>query len=227
MSELLMVIALLGSVKWVLEEGLHSSWLVRAGHALLYLSFILWTHFVAMNSSLTTLQEQLYTPDMLQNISLFVMVDLLYVVFLCTRGKTASHKWYKGVGKALPSLLFFPVLFYVRLKLFYLLPGYSFIGVTAVLLLLVVLFTLLAPHIGRFIMLSLDTSKELSILLSLALFFIVIAAGAMHPDSQVRGEGEAVDWHQVGILLLIVLLFSLLGYVGRRLIPLIKKRLKS
>ncbi|KGN97376.1 hypothetical protein HQ36_07415 [Porphyromonas gingivicanis] len=227
MSELLIVIALLGSVKWIMEEGLHSSFLVRVGHSVFYLLFIMWTHFVAMDSSLTTLQEQLYTPDMLRDISLFVMVDLLYVVYLCTRGKTPSIKWYKRLSAMLPSLLFFPVLFYIRLKLFYVLPGYSFLGVTLALTALVVLITLFAPLIGRFIMLSVDTSKELSILLSLALFFIVVAAGAMHPDSRVQGTGADVDWLQVGLLLLTVFLFAFIGYVGRRLLSVIKGKLKS
>ncbi|MBB6276226.1 hypothetical protein [Porphyromonas circumdentaria] len=227
MSELLIVIALLGSVKWIMEEGLHTSFLVRGGHAVLYLLFILWTHYVSMDSSLTTLQELLYTPTMLRDISLFIMVDLLYVVYLCTRNRTPSSKWYKRLSTMLPSLLFFPVLFYIRLKLFYLLPGYSFFGVTIVLMVLVVLITLFAPVIGRFIMLSIDTSKELSILLSLALFFIAVAAGAMHPDSQVRGTGSEVDWLQVGLLVLAVLLFAFVGYIGRRLYPIIKKRLKS
>lgn len=225
MGEILVVIALLSSLKWILEEGLHQSLIVRGVHTLLYVLFIAVAHTVAMNSSLTTLEQLLYTPEALQEISLVVMLDLLYVVYLCTRGRS-RQRIMQRVAAALPSLLFFPTLFYIRLRLFYLLPGYSFVGVTMGLIVIVVGITLLAPKIGQLLTLSLETSRELSLLLSLALFLIVVAAGALHPDSQVRGMGGSVDWAQVGLLLLFVFVGALLGFVGRRVYPSIRRKLK-
>ncbi len=233
MGEILIVISLLASLKWLFEEALHSSWLTRGIHVTLYITAIIGIHTLTMESSLPLLEKALYTPESLENISLLVIIDLLYVVYLCTGRKredkqsfystqltpNARQRFWQGfrtVLSSLPPLLFFPTLYFIRLKLFYVLPGYSFVGISVGLALVVSIISLFAPQLCRFLTLQEETCKELSILLSLSLFLIIVAAGAIHPDSQVQGQGENINWLEVALLLGAVFIMSLLGYLGHR-----------
>ncbi len=251
MSEILLIVALLAILKWMIEEGIHSKaasllakregspsgaskrgnylWLiVRGGHALLYVAFLAVVHSITMNSKLHALEELLYTPQALQDMSLLVMVDLLYVVYLCVHRSTYSRKWWRTLSRSFAPIMMFPTLFYVRLRLFYVLPGASFLGVTLALMAVVALLTLAAPYLLRAIGMGDELLRELAILLSLLLFFVVVAAGVLHPDSAVRGTGADVDWLMVVYLILFVLSMGVVGYLfSHWVIPYIQLKLKK
>jgi putative membrane protein len=124
--------------------------------------------------------------------------------------------------------MMFPTLFYVRLRLFYVLPGASFLGVTLALMAVVALLTLAAPYLLRAIGMGDELLRELAILLSLLLFFVVVAAGVLHPDSAVRGTGADVDWLMVVYLILFVLSMGVVGYLfSHWVIPYIQLKLKK
>ena len=125
-------------------------------------------------------------------------------------------------------IMMFPTLFYVRLRLFYVLPGASFLGVTLALMAVVALLTLAAPYLLRAIGMGDELLRELAILLSLLLFFVVVAAGVLHPDSAVRGTGADVDWLMVVYLILFVLSMGVVGYLfSHWVIPYIQLKLKK
>ena len=251
MSEILLIVALLAILKWMIEEGIHSKaasllakregspsgaskrgnylgLIVRGGHALLYVAFLAVVHSITMNSILHALEELLYTPQALQDMSLLVMVDLLYVVYLCVHRSTYSRKWWRTLSRSFAPIMMFPTLFYVRLRLFYVLPGASFLGVTLALMAVVALLTLAAPYLLRAIGMGDELLRELAILLSLLLFFVVVAAGVLHPDSAVRGTGADVDWLMVVYLILFVLSMGVVGYLfSHWVIPYIQLKLKK
>ncbi len=250
MSEVLLVVTLLALLKWVVEEGLHAgiasglgeesfsksvekrlsafSHFVRGGHALLYIAFLALVHSVTMNSKLHALEDLLYTPQALQDMSLFVMVDLLYVVYLCIHQSTYSRKWWRTLSRSLAPIMMFPTLFYIRLKLFYLLPGASFLGVTLGLMAIVALVTLVAPHILQALGVDRELLRELAVLLSLLLFFVVIVAGVLHPDSAVRGCDAVIQWQEVALLIGFIFGMGTLGYLlSLRIIPTIRTKFKK
>ena len=140
MREVLLTIALLATLKYLFEEGVHSSLLVRCLHAAAYAAFIALVHGLTQHVSRMEVETLLYSPEALRNVSLAVMVDLLYVVYICTH-RPSSFRLYRTWVRHLPPLLFFPTLFYLRLSLFYVLPGYSYVGVSIVMALIVAALT--------------------------------------------------------------------------------------
>lgn len=135
-------------------------------------------------------------------------------------GKTTPLKRIREwLGKALcrlPSLLFIPALFYVRLRLFYLFPGVSFARVTILLVVLVLLFVLFAPQLVN---LFLDVKhrsllSQLSVLISLLAFLLVVGAGVLHPESRIAGSySTSFDWQSLVALLVVLLSGALLGFL--------------
>ncbi|WIM91902.1 hypothetical protein [Porphyromonas gingivalis] len=223
MREVLLTIALLATLKYLFEEGVHSSLLVRCLHAAVYAAFIALVHGLTQHVSRMEVETLLYSPEALRNVSLAVMVDLLYVVYICTH-RPSSFRLYRTWVRHLPPLLFFPTLFYLRLSLFYVLPGYSFVGVSIVMALIVAALSITAPYLWRALGLKREVLREPLVLLSLCTFVFVIAAGVLHPDSAVRTAGITTDWWQALYLFLIVLAGASIGYFAPRLWAIIRRK---
>lgn len=115
-----------------------------------------------------------------------------------------------------PSLLFLPVLFYVRLMLFYAFPGESFLGVTAIFILVVALLTFFSPYIMSLVVevKKAGALSQGSITLSFITFLLVIAAGVLHPDSRISGGGTSVaNWRELLLLFIVVLSGAVVGFL--------------
>lgn len=216
MREVLLTIALLASLKYLFEEGIHRSLLVRVLHAVAYVLFLTVVHVVTQHVSRDEVEGMLYSAEALQNVSLAVMIDLLYVVYICTH-KPTSTRWFRTWTRHLPPLLFFPTLFYLRLSLFYVLPGYSFAAVSVVVAAIVAALSIMAPYLWQVLGLQRGSLREPMVLLSLCTFVFVVAAGVLHPDSAVRNVSTSTDWWQTLWLLLIVLCGATAGYLVPRL----------
>lgn len=211
MRELLLSLALLGAIKYLIEEGLHSTLLVRCLHALAYVLAIAVAQLLTQEVSRGDIEAALYTPEALSNISLLVMLDLLYVVYKCTNRPQSIRSWRTWM-RHLPPLLFFPCLFYIRLSLFYYLPGYSFLGVSIAMAMVVGTASIVAPQLWRLLGMDRASLREPLVLLSLASFLLVVAAGVLHPDSAVQGVATHTDYWQTLWLLLGLLAMALIGY---------------
>ncbi len=120
----------------------------------------------------------------------------------------------------LPSLLFIPGLFYLRLLLFYLFAGSSFTLVTLLLVIGILLLVILAPYILRFLMgeyNNYDTLCRSSIFCSFTLFIIVIIAGVLHPTSQVHHSSSSVlNIFELLVLAITVVIGGTIGYIISR-----------
>lgn len=223
MREVLLTIALLATLKYLFEEGIHLSLLVRCFHALAYVAFIAVAHSWSQHISRAEVETALYSPEALRNASLAVMIDLLYVVYLCTNRPTSS-KWYRTWIRHLPPILFFPTLFYLRLNLFYALPGQSFVLVSAIMAFIVGTISITAPYLWKMIGLTRENLREPLVLLSLCTFVFVVAAGVLHPDSAVRTPTSDTDWMQTLYLFLIVIAGATIGYLGPLLWSFFRKK---
>lgn len=82
MKDLLLSLVLLAFLKMLFEEARIRSWLIRGLHTLLYSGVIVFSHFRAQYLSLPRIEAVFYTPEVLSDIALFVMLDLLLVFFV-------------------------------------------------------------------------------------------------------------------------------------------------
>ena len=214
MGNVFLLLSFLAVLKLLVEEGERSSWWLRGVHALLYGSFVLALHPIALTIN------KMWVDDMVLSFLAMTSHDvrwpsharfryygLLQLVF------DSLHK----VAYFLPPLLIFPALFYFRVELLFLLTGYSFLGITLTLALAVMLLVLLAPYISRFLSLT----RETAMLLGFLTFLLVITAMLFTPEGLVHGVSQGdlpKELLHSGLLLVAFAVVALVGYGLRRIL---------
>jgi hypothetical protein len=227
-----LLLSFLAVLKLLVEEGERSSWWLRGVHALLYGSFVLALHPIALTINKMWVDETLNTIKWLNDVTLFVMLDMVLSFLAMTSHdvRWPSHARFRYYGLLqlvfdslhkvayfLPPLLIFPALFYFRVELLFLLTGYSFIGVTVTLALAVMLLVLLAPYISRFLSLT----RETALLLGFVTFLLVITAMLFTPEGLVHGVAQGdlpKELLHSGLLLVAFAIIALVGYGLRRIL---------
>jgi len=227
-----LLLSFLAVLKLLVEEGERSSWWLRGVHALLYGSFVLALHPIALTINKMWVDETLNTIKWLNDVTLFVMLDMVLSFLAMTSHdvRWPSHARFRYYGLLqlvfdslhkvayfLPPLLIFPALFYFRVELLFLLTGYSFIGVTVTLALAVMLLVLLAPYISRFLSLT----RETAMLLGFVTFLLVITAMLFTPEGLVHGVAQGdlpKELLHSGLLLVAFAIIALVGYGLRRIL---------
>lgn len=232
MGNVFLLLSFLAVLKLLVEEGERSSWWLRGVHALLYGSFVLALHPIALTINKMWVDETLNTIKWLNDVTLFVMLDMVLSFLAMTSHdvRWPSHARFRYYGLLqlvfdslhkvayfLPPLLIFPALFYFRVELLFLLTGYSFIGVTVTLALAVMLLVLLAPYISRFLSLT----RETAMLLGFVTFLLVITAMLFTPEGLVHGVAQGdlpKELLHSGLLLVAFAIIALVGYGLRRIL---------
>lgn len=92
MKDLLLSMVFLAFFKMIFEEARISSWYTRLAHTLVYGGIILFAHYVCQHLSLPKLEALLNTPEALRNMALFVMLDLILVLYTATSYVKANDK---------------------------------------------------------------------------------------------------------------------------------------
>lgn len=245
MNDLLLTLVVLAFLKMLFEEARITSKPLRLLHAIIYGGVTLVAHFVGQHLSLPKVEALLNTPEALRDLALFVMLDLLFIVYTATyfvkqSGRSynlpqgipmgtsspeqimnlqsqAQKKLLRGIQKIplfIPPLLFIPILFYIRLRLFYLLPGESFIVVTLILLGVIMLFCYFAPTIVNLFtdIKRRDSLSQISITITFVAFLVVVATGVMHPSSQITAQYQApVAWRATILFMVLAILGVVIG----------------
>lgn len=232
MGNVFLLLSFLAVLKLLVEEGERSSWWLRGVHALLYGSFVLALHPIALTINKMWVDETLNTIKWLNDVTLFVMLDMVLSFLAMTSHdvRWPSHARFRYYGLLqlvfdslhkvayfLPPLLIFPALFYFRVELLFLLTGYSFLGVTVTLALAVMLLVLLAPYISRFLSLT----RETAMLLGFLTFLLVITAMLFTPEGLVHGVAQGdlpKELLHSGLLLVAFAIIALVGYGLRRIL---------
>lgn len=232
MENVFLLLSFLAVLKLIVEEGERTSWWLRGIHALVYGVFILALHPLALTVNKIWVDETLNTLRWLNDVTLFVMLDLVLSILAMTsydvRWPSRARFRYYGLLQLLfdslhktayflPPLLIFPALFYFRVELLFLLTGYSFVGVSVGLALGVALLVLLAPYISRFLSLS----RETGILLSFVTFLLVITAMLFTPEGMIHGISQSDVGSELlhsAILLVAFALVAGSGYIIQRIV---------
>ena len=230
MNNVFLLLSFLAVFKLLVEEGERHSWWLRGVHALLLGSFVVALHPICLTINKIWVDETLNTLRWLNDVTLYVMLDLLLCILAVTSQEVrwpsrARYRYYgllqlifdvlHKLAYYLPPLLIFPALFYFRVELLYLLTGYSFTLVTALLAIAVVTVTLFAPYLSRF----LAFNRETAILLSFLTFLLVVTAMLFTPEGLVhgvvRGSLSAEALH-AGLLLLALTFVASIGFLVER-----------
>lgn len=232
MGNVFLLLSFLAVLKLLVEEGERSSWWLRGVHALLYGSFVLALHPIALTINKMWVDETLNTIKWLNDVTLFVMLDMVLSFLAMTSHdvRWPSHARFRYYGLLqlvfdslhkvayfLPPLLIFPALFYFRVELLFLLTGYSFVGVSVALALGVMLLVLLAPYFSRFLSLT----RETAMLLSFVTFLLVITAMLFTPEGLVHGVSQSDLPRELlhsAVLMVAFAVVALVGYGIKRIL---------
>ena len=232
MGNVFLLLSFLAVLKLLVEEGERSSWWLRGVHALLYGSFVLALHPIALTINKMWVDETLNTIKWLNDVTLFVMLDMVLSFLAMTSHdvRWPSHARFRYYGLLqlvfdslhkvayfLPPLLIFPALFYFRVELLFLLTGYSFVAVSVALALGVMLLVLLAPYFSRFLSLT----RETAMLLSFVTFLLVITAMLFTPEGLVHGVSQGNLPRELlhsAVLMVAFAVVALVGYGIKRIL---------
>ena len=225
MGNVFLLLSFLAVLKLLVEEGERSSWWLRGVHALLYGSFVLALHPIALTINKMWVDETLNTIKWLNDVTLFVMLDMVLSFLAMTSHdiRWPSHARFRYYGLLqlvfdslhkvayfFPPLLIFPALFYFRVELLFLLTGYSFVGVSVALALGVMLLVLLAPYFSRFLSLT----RETAMLLSFVTFLLVITAMLFTPEGLVHGVSQGDLPRELLHSAILIVAFAIVALVG-------------
>ncbi len=231
MGSVFLLLSFLAVLKLVTEEGERVSWWVRGVHAILLAGAVFLFHPFTLTINKIWVDETLNTLRWLNDVTLLVMLDMLLSILAVTardvrwpsprriRYYGLLHVIFDTLHKSayyLPPLLILPALFYFRVELLFLLPGYSFLGVTVILALLVALLVLLAPYVKR----CLALTRETSMLLSFLTFLLVVTAMLFTPEGLVHGVVHSdlpAELLHAALLLVGLCIMAALGYFLQRI----------
>lgn len=208
-------------------------WWQRFAFSAVLAAFVVWSQRYAVLQSKTQLADLLQNTIALQNMSVIVTIESAVNFGFCScwfsdaYNKAAtpansrsngllSNRWWQTILKWYPSLLVFPVMFYVLTQTMFLATGVDFnvttMGVAALTL---VMLPLLAEGVKRFIA-DADGRVELHVLLSC--FVCVLGLISTVTGKMVyRANETPIDWQMVGLAVVMFVILFAAGFIGARL----------
>ncbi len=204
----------------------------RAGFSLLLGLFVAAAHPYALEINKLALQHGLAQQNALMNISLAVMADALLTCYFCIarlhdRGEAEKKlPGYTVWLRHTPSLLVFPVLYYIHITLFFSFPGTDF-GLLTGLLAGTVTVAFVAASFGmrRWIR-EKELLLEMVILLTFFICMLVISCSVFHPSAAIYHRGAPTDWaaclYTSGLLLALAAAGAVLSRLKKRIIRFFK-----
>lgn len=223
MDTILLLLSFFAVIKSLFMTSLLPNRWYRAGFGLLPGLFVAAAHPYALEINKLALQHVLSEQSALMNISLAVMADTLLTGYFCTarlhdygeEGKKLP--WYTVWLRHTPSLLVFPVLYYIQITLFFSFPGTGFALLTGLLAgTVTAAFVAAAFGMRRWIR-EKELLLETVILLTLFICVLVISCTVFHPSATIYHRGTPTDWQGCGYTLGLLLLLAAAGAVLSRL----------
>lgn len=190
------------------------------------LLFVLLVHPFALEQNKLALEQLLSSHKVLTNLSIIVMIDLLLSVGF---SREQLLKW-SGVKQKravrwqgyLPSILIFPVLYYLHLTLFFQMPGHSFSLLTASFAIITCLSVAGGSSLLRRYLPEVEIRTELTLIISLLLFLLTICFTVFHPSSMIYIHRQPVNWNELLLTFIIILSLAITGFVLHRIVKTIK-----
>lgn len=196
-------------------------WPQRFAFSFVVAVFVWWSQRYAVLQSKTQIADLLQNTAALQNMAAIVTIESAVSFGFCSRWLGGAYlspvcRWWERLLKWYPSLLMFPVMFYILTQTMFMAVGVDF-NVTTAMVSIIALFglPLLAGGI-RLLMPDEEGRVELHVLLSC--FVCVLGLISTVTGKIVyRATEEPVNWSMVGLAAVVFVVLFILGFVGSRL----------
>lgn len=196
-------------------------WPQRFAFSVVVAAFVWWSQRFAVLQSKTQIADLLQNTSALQNMAAIVTVESAVSFGFCSRWLDGVYlspacRWWERLLKWYPSLLMFPVMFYILTQTMFMAVGVDF-GVTAAVVSVAVLvgLPLLASGV-KLLMPDEEGRVELHVLLSC--FVCVLGLISTVTGKIVyRAVEEAVNWSMVGLAAVVFVVLFAAGFIGSRL----------
>lgn len=186
-------------------------------YSLLLGAFAWWSVRYAVLQSKTQIADFLQDTSAMQTVAILVTIESAVGLSFClNRLQDGGRKWLRILLYAYPSLLMFPVVFYLLTQTVFAATGVDF-TTTAQLFALGVM--LLLPFLSAAVRWLLpDETSRLELHLLLTIFVCALGLVATEHGRMVYAVKESpVDWHTLGITLALFLLLTVVGFLLNRL----------
>jgi len=196
-------------------------WPQRFAFSAAVAAFVWWSQRYAVLQSKTQIADLLQDTAALQNMAVIVTIESAVSFGFCSRWLGGAYlspgcRWWERLLKWYPSLLMFPVMFFILTQAMFMAVGVDF-GVTAAVVSAAafLLLPLLAEGVKWF-MPDGDGRVELHVLLSC--FVCVLGLISTVTGKIVyRATDEPVNWRMAGLAAIVFVVLFALGFVGSRL----------
>jgi hypothetical protein len=227
MDNILILISILCLGKSIIMAGLLPKRWHKLVFALLCSAFVWLTYSIAIETNKINLENMLFQQDRMMDMTLFFVVDLLLSIGFCwvvfARWNNQKIKKSAMILAYIPSLLVFPVIFYLQINLSFLFVGISFLLQTAIYS--VFIFVLIfggAWLIGKLLP-ETELRLELIIILSVLLFALIICCTIFHPSARIFSQSTPVNFKELFFSFLTILSIFIIGVFVPRIYKHFKK----
>ncbi len=201
MSQLIQMLMVVIALGFVVKQSLGNKWQWLAG-ALLNGSLIWILKPFALQQSKTAMESLLSNPEIMTNLSLFVIVDCSILMTYCFKNageilnNIKAGDWNKNIWrnflKIYPGFLVVPMLYFALSHAFFLTPGVSFTTVTWVVTVVVVLLSGFAPYLTKIVLPNNDIRRELLVIICIIIACIGIV-GTVNGTTVYKNMNK-IDW---------------------------------
>ena len=192
--------------------------------------FVVLTYPYATEQSKTELEAFMMSPAVLKNMAVLITLEsVLFFSFIMAvlQGEMGTgEKWWNKLLKWYPSLLIFPVLFFIQTELIFALPGVEFTTVSYGFAAAV---TVLIPALcGLFYYLFPERELRLETHFLVTLFVCIIGLlMTVNGEVTYQASGQPTDWRAIGVALSLFVLFFVIGVAGNKFKWVIYQKLKD
>lgn len=232
MDTILLLLSFFVVVKSLFMTSLLPNRWYRAVFSLMLGLFVIAAHPYALEMNKLRLQQVLSEQNALMNISLVVMADTLLTCYFCAARLHNRYEegkklpWHTVLWRHTPSLLVFPVLYYIHITLFFSFPGTGFALLTGLLAGTVTASFVAASFSMRRWIHEKEGLLETVILLTFFICILVISCTVFHPSATIYHRGAPTDWkgclYTLGLLLLLAAAGAALSRLKKRIIRFFK-----
>jgi hypothetical protein len=227
MDNILMLISVLCFAKTSIMHSLLPLPRYKFIFGLLCVLAVWFTYPYAIETNKINLEAALMQQDKMMDMTLFLVIDLLLSIGFCA---VVFARWNKqNIKKRLrllayiPSLLIFPVIFYLQINLSFLFVGVSFFYLTASYAAFVFVFIVAGSYCIKKLVPETVIRLELIMLFSGLLFALMICCTVFHPSARILSQSSSPNFKELVFSLSVIACIFTIGMVTPKIYNHFKK----
>ena len=181
----------------------------------------------AIETNKINIENILMQQNRMMDLTLFFVVDLLLSIGFCrvVFARLNGHIIKKSAMMLmyLPSLMVFPVIFYLQINLSFLFIGSSFLLLTICYSAFVFLLIFGGGWFIGKLLPETETRMELIIIFSVLLFTLIICCTVFHPSAQIFSQSSPVNFKELLFSLSTIVVIFIIGFIASKIYKYLKK----